>query len=58
MNLFTEQKQTYRSPSQTYGCQGRDVGDRDKLGVGIDMYTLLYIERTNKDLLNNIGNSA
>ena len=28
-----EQTQTHRSQRQTYGCQGGNVGGRDKLGV-------------------------
>ena len=30
MNLFTKQKQTYRSLKQTYCYQRGNVGDRDK----------------------------
>ena len=32
-NLFTEQKQIHRFPSQTCGCRGENVGGWDKLGV-------------------------
>ena len=34
-------------------------GGRDKLEIGIDIYTLLYIKLiTNKDLLYSTGNST
>ena len=32
MNLFTKQKQTYRSQNQIYDYQRGNVGRRDKLG--------------------------
>ena len=58
MNLFTKQKKTHRCRKQTYGYQGRK-GQRDKLGDGIDIYTLLYIKQiTNKNLLYSTGNST
>ena len=58
MNLFTKQKKTHRCRKQTYGYQGRK-GERDKLGDGIDIYTLLYIKQiTNKNLLYSTGNST
>ena len=37
MNLFTEQKLSNGCSKQTYGYLG------DKLGIGADTYTLLYI---------------
>ena len=58
MNLFTKQKQTHKLRKQTYGYQRGKVGRRDKLGVGINIYTLLYIKQViNKDLLYSTGNS-
>ena len=33
MNLFTEQKQTYRYRKQTYGYQRGNVAGRDKSGA-------------------------
>ena len=39
--------------------RGEEVGERDRLGVWIDMYTLLYLKYiTNKVLLYSTGNSA
>lgn len=33
MNLTTKQKQTHRLREWIYGCQERNVGDRDRMGV-------------------------
>ena len=38
MNLFTKQKQIHRLRKQTYGYQ------KGRGGVGINIYTLLYVE--------------
>ena len=43
MNFFAKHKQTQRHRKQTHGYQ-RGKGGRDKLGVGIKIYTLLYIK--------------
>lgn len=50
MNLVTKQKQIHSHGKQTYGYQWRK-GEEDKLGVGINRYTLLYVNQINKDLL-------
>ena len=53
MTALTKKKQTQRLREQTYGCQGifRELG--------MDMYTLLYLKRTNnKDLLYSTWNSV
>ena len=44
MNLFIKQKYSYRCRKQTYGYKGGKGGRRDKLEIGIDIYTLLYIK--------------
>ena len=41
MNL--ENRKTHRHSKQTYGYQREEKGNRDKLEVGINRYTLLYI---------------
>ena len=60
MNLFTKQKQTHRHKKKKitngYQREWRRRG-RDKLGVGINIYTLLYVKQVNnKDLLYNTRN--
>ena len=61
MSLLTKQKQIHRLREQTYGtdgCQGR-IGGRDSSGIGMDMYTLLYLNWVvNKDLLCSTRNST
>ena len=54
-----KQEQTQRFQNQTYGYQRGNTGVRDKLGVGIDIYTLLYIKYIkNKDLLYSTWTST
>ena len=57
MNLFT--KQTHRPRKQTCSYQRGKVGGRDKLGTGVNIYTLLNIKWiNNKDLLYSSRNST
>ena len=46
MSLCTKQKQTHRLQKQTYGYQRGNVGGggRNKLGVGINICTLLCLK--------------
>ena len=44
MNLFTKHNQTHRHRKQTYGYQ-RGKGRRDKLGVWVSKYILLYMKQ-------------
>ena len=56
--MISESK-THRSRNQRYGYQKGNVGGSDKLGIGINIYTRLYIKQiTNKDLLYSRGNST
>ena len=58
MNLLTKQKQIHRFKEQTYGYWG-EQGEGIVRKFGMDMYAQLYLKWiTNKDLLDNIGNSA
>ena len=41
---LTKQKQTHKHIKQAYGYQRGKRGGRDKSGVGINKYTLLYIK--------------
>lgn len=50
MNLFIKQKSSHGCGKLTYGYPG---------GIGIDIYTLLYMKQTTKkDLLYGRGNST
>ena len=57
MNIFTKQKLSHRciNRKQTYGYQEGKGGINWE--IEIDIYTLLYIKITNKNLLYNTGNS-
>ena len=48
MNLFAKEKQSHKCRKQAYSYQGEKRGWGawvvDELGVGIDIYTLLYIK--------------
>ena len=58
MNLFAEQKQTYRLWKQTYGYQRGQVQGTDGLGIGTGLCTQRYMEWLgNGDLLSSTGNS-
>ena len=53
-SLFTKQKLIPRYRKQIYGYEGKNVR-KDKLGIGVDIYTLLYTkERTNENLLYSL----
>ena len=58
MNIFTKQKLSHRciNRKQTYGYQEGKGGINWE--IEIDIYTLLYIKITNKDLLCSTGNST
>ena len=56
--LSAKQKQIHRLREQPYGCQGKNGGMRQS-GLGINMYTLIYLKWiTKKVLLYGTGNSA
>ena len=58
-NLFTRQKSTHRIKEQTYGYQGEECSGGKDWEFGIDMYTLLYLNRlTKKNVLYSLRNSA
>ena len=50
IKFLVQEKQTHRLREQRYGCQGEGWG-RDGGGVGMDMYTLLYIKWITKKVL-------
>ena len=55
INLFRKQQQTHRQKANKYSYQNGS-GEKDKLGVGIKIYILMYIKQiTNNDLLYRTG---
>ena len=53
MNLFAEQRQTYRHGKQTYGYQRGGINKE----FGIGKYILLYIKQINNKI-KSIGNNT
>ena len=59
MNLFTKQKWSQRCRKQAWLPRGKEGLGRINWGIGIDIYTLLYIKQVmNKNLLYSPGNST